>query len=153
MKTLWRHFKTQTEARDAIRLIFDRQPFNAPFESQIVSDLIAEGHYHCSKHNLRPSRFRKLPGINIYKVEGEFSGIGWKAVSWTKCLARPLTDWEYIKRAMRDYITHDKLRFRDAHPICQDCHRASSLEVHHRELTLEQIALTICAKITEDGQS
>lgn len=149
MKTFWRHFKTKREARDAIRLIFDRQPFNSPFESPLVSDLIAERHYHCSKHNLRPSRFRKLPGINIYTVEGEFPGIGWKAVSWTKCLSRALTDWDYVKRAMRDHIMNDKLRFRDDHPTCQSCHGAPSAEVHHKEPTLEQIALSIRAKITE----
>jgi 5-methylcytosine-specific restriction endonuclease McrA len=149
MRIFWRHFKTQAEARQAIRSIFSAQPFNEPFEAPLVSDLIHERHYHCSKHNLRPSRFRKLPGINKYTVEGDFPGIGWKAVSWTKCLSRPLTEWDYIKRAMRDHIVNDKLRFRDAHPVCQDCGRAPSVEVHHKKPSVEQIALSIRAKVTE----
>jgi hypothetical protein len=99
--------------------------------------LILERHYFCSLRHLRPARFRKLPGYGAYTFEGDFSGlltpepIAWHPVSWTKCLAEPLTEWDRIVRAMRDRIEPVKSRYRELHPSCEACNLRPTVEAHH----------------------
>ncbi len=134
----WKDYPTQTAAREAIRKIVDAQPFKAPFESDLISDLIVERHYFCSMRKLRPSRFRKIPGYNGYKFQGDFSNlgltgdVGWHTVSWDKCLKPPMTDWDRIVRAMRDRSEPIKTAHRDQHPFCEACGAVPSDEVHHQ---------------------
>jgi hypothetical protein len=151
----WRDFPTKKAARIAIQQIVNSQPFKQPFECPLISDLIQERHYFCSLHNLRPSRFRKIPSYAAYSFEGDFSGnstepnIGWHPVSWTKCLIPPQTGWDRIVRAMRDRCEPIKLSHRAAHPVCEDCGFENSCEVHHKSHSFLAIAEEIRSKVLE----
>ncbi len=136
-QNFWKHFQTQKAAILEIREIIDVHPFNMPFESELISDLIFERHYFCSKHKLRPSRFRKIKSYSCYSFEGDFSNntldppIEWHAVSWTKCLKKEQTDWDRMIRAMRDRCEPVKTAYKLAHPTCEACKAAPAVEVHH----------------------
>ncbi len=82
----WKTFKTQKEATLAFRQILNAETFGSPFENSLLSDLIHERHYFCSKHGLRPQRFRKIRDYGQY----------WLEMVWTP--------WDYVVRAMRDRV-------------------------------------------------
>lgn len=158
MKTyFWREFRTQTAVKDAIRSIVDPQPFKTPFESALISDLIAERHYFCSLRGLRPSRFWKLPGYGPkrYKFQGDFAEqptptpIGWHTVSWDKCVRPPWTNWDRIVRAMRDRIQPEKTRYKDEHPICEMCVDRPTEEAHHANPPFLTIAKLVRERVSE----
>jgi hypothetical protein len=152
----WREFPTATAATKAFQQILNAQPFKTPFESELLSDLIAERHYFCAPRGIRPSRFRKLPGFRAYTLEGDFSlsvpsrNLGWHPVSWTKCLKPPQTDWDRIVRAMRDRIEPEKLAYRNEHQTCEICRSASSVEVHHESPSFIEITQCVRKTITDD---
>jgi hypothetical protein len=145
----WRHFATKKAAEHAIRSVIDSQPFDKPFESALISDLIVERHRFCSRHGLRPSRFRKLRGYGSYFFQGDFSSVSgprritWHPVSWIKCLARPQTDWDRIVRGMRDRCESAKIAYRESHPICEKCLTAPSLQAHHARPTFHALTENI----------
>jgi len=151
----WRQFATKKAAEDAIRSVINSQPFDTPFESALLSDLIAERHYFCSRRGLRPSRFRKLRGYKAYIFEGDFSiaaaprQIGWHGVSWTKCLAPPQSDWDRIVRAMRDRCEPAKTAYRKSHPVCEKCLVRPSYEAHHARPTFQQLTEQIRSYISD----
>jgi len=154
----WRDFKSQAALRSAIRKIIGEQPFKEPFESALISDLIVERHYFCSTRNLRPLRFRKIPGYGSkgYSFEGDFSGlstqhsIGWHRVSWDKCIKPPVSDWDRIVRAMRDRVEPQKCQYRDEHPLCEDCSAAPSDEVHHSDPAFQSIAAQVREFVSDE---
>lgn len=157
-KMFWRDYSTQSSLRQKIRGIVNEQPFGEPFTSDLISDLIVERHYFCSTHGLRPKKFRKLQGYGPkgYSFEGDFSGlwddppIEWHKVSWSKCLKRPLSDWDRIVRAMRDRIEPIKRSYRDETPFCEDCFIAPSKEVHHHNPSFKDISEMVRDQVTEE---
>jgi len=155
----WREFPTKKAAEDTIRGIVNAQPFEVPFESSLISDLVLERHYFCSLRGLRPSRFRKLPGYNAYTFEGDFFGlptpepIDWHPVSWAKCLAAPLTEWDRIIRAMRDRIEPVKSRYRQVHPICEACNLRPTAEAHHSRPAFLSISDSVRSRVSDSEVS
>lgn len=151
----WRAFKTKAEATKAIQAIINERPFFEPFESELISDLIAEKHYFCSINGFRPTRFRKIPSYGAYSFEGDFSHlevlppIGWHPVSWTGCLKPPKSNWDRIVRAMRDRIKPTKLTYRDFHPICEDCGLRASEEAHHKDPSFQEIAEAVRVTVSD----
>ncbi|MEY2545058.1 MAG: hypothetical protein QOG48_175, partial [Verrucomicrobiota bacterium] len=151
----WRQFATKEAAEDAIRAVIDPQPFDTPFESTLLSELVAERHYFCSRRGLRPFRFRKLRHYKAYLLEGDFSvaaaprQIGWHGVSWTKCLAPPQTDWQRIVRAMRDRCKPAKTSYRQSHPICETCLQRPSVEAHHENPTFHALTEQIRSQMSD----
>jgi 5-methylcytosine-specific restriction endonuclease McrA len=145
----WRDFPTKTAAMKAMRDLLNSRPFKTPFESSLLSDLIAERHYFCSVRKLRPLRFRKLPGYGAYNLEGEFREVGWHAVSWTKCLMAPLTPWERIVRAMRDRTEPVKAEYKRCNPLCETCGLTASKEVHHSQPTFRVICEMVHERVTD----
>ena len=141
----WKAFPTKKSAEDAVRKIVNSQGFNIAFESPLISDLVVERHYFCSRHGLRPRRFRKLHRSPGYSFEGDFSGlrtprpIAWHGVSWTQCLAVPKTDWSRLVRAMRDRIEPEKARYKREHPLCEACRVHPTEEAHHETPTFDGI--------------
>lgn len=135
----WRDYPTKKAVTDAIQTIINAQPFKIPFESILLSDLIAERHYFCSIKQLRPLRFRKLPGYGAYQFEGEFAEIGWHSVSWTKCLKPRQTAWDKIKQAMRDRAEPVKAEYRKTHPMCEQC-GSPAMETHHSQPSFNELA-------------
>ncbi len=152
----WRDFPTATAATKAFQQMLNAQPLKTPFKLELLGDLIAERHYFCAPRAIRPSRFRKIPAYRTYALEGDFSfsipdrELGWHRVSWTKCLKPPLTNWDRIVRAMRDRCEPVKHSYKDAHPVCERCGIASSVEVHHESPSFHEIALHVRATVTDD---
>lgn len=152
----WKQFPTQAAARNAIRDIVDSKEHAVPFESDLISDLIAERHYFCSARGLRPVRFRKINKGKGYTFEGDFSSceieppLTWHAVSWSKCLkGAPPTPWEHIESAMRKHCMPAKTAYRNAHPQCEQCGATETLEVHHSEPTFQDIVQCIRTQIDD----
>ena len=151
----WREFPTKKAAEETIRGIVTAQQFRIPFESSLISDLVVERHYYCSLRGLRPSRFRKLPGYCAYTFEGDFSDlstpepIGWHPVSWRKCLAKPLTAWDWIVRAMRDRVEPVKTRYRQLHPVCEACNLRPTTEAHHSIPVFLSISDSIRSRVSD----
>jgi hypothetical protein len=151
----WREFPTKKAAEVAIRGILKAQPFKIPFESSLISDLVLERHYYCSLRGLRPSRFRKLPGYNAYTFEGDFAGLStpkpvdWHPVSWLKCLAKPLTEWDRIVRAMRDRIEPVKTGYRELHLTCEACNARPTAEVHHLNPAFVSISNSVRSRVSD----
>lgn len=143
----WRNFLTQDSLRHAIREIVNPQPFDVPFAAPLISDLIAERHYFCSLHHLRPTQFKKTHDDQPYRFHGLFNH-GWHPVSWTKCLSRPPGREELIVRALRSRTEPLKIAYRRAHPVCADCGRAPSEETHHARPTFQQIVEEVFRAIT-----
>lgn len=150
----WRDFKTQKAAREAIREIVNAQPMKIPFESELISELIAERHYFCSIRGLRPSRFRKIPGYKNYSFEGDFSdcdvtpAISWHPVSWDKCLKPHGEKWDWIVRAMRDRVEPLKTAYRESNPDCEDCGTEAD-DVHHEHPSFIEIARSIRGMVSD----
>jgi hypothetical protein len=142
--------RTKTELVAEIREELEKHGFDTAFEYPLLSDLIAERHYYCSEHHLRPTRFRKLgrPGW-AYDFQGWFDGHGWHRVSWTQCTL-PRRDEDWIARAIRDAIQPVKTRHRREHPICERCRNAPSTEVHHVRPTMDQIVAAATRAVTEE---
>jgi|GEM_PF-1401617 len=149
-RVFWRNFRTKAEATTFFQGVIDPVRLYVPFEHDLIADLINEKHYFCSKHNYRPTRFRKVHGSNKYGFEGDFPSIGWKAVSWRKCIDRPLDTWDYVVRAMRDHTRPEKQAYRDDHKTCERCREAESEEVHHENPTFLEISKTVRAQVSED---
>jgi hypothetical protein len=151
----WREFPTKNALEEAIRAIVDPQPFNDPFESPLISDLVSERHYFCSLRALRPSHFRKIRGNSPYKFQGDFSGLptsvplGWHTVSWKKCVIPPLTEWDRIVRAMRDRIEPEKARYKKSHPTCEDCGQKPSKDAHHANPPFQSISDSLRSRVSD----
>lgn len=145
----WRSFKTKKAATLAFRQILDVEPFVKPFENSMLSDLIHERHYFCSKHDLRPLRFRKIRDYGHYRLEGEFTGIGWHPVSWTKCIEKLWTPWDYVVRAMRDHVEDIKTSYRRLNPICEHCYSNESEQVHHAAPTFLEITQRVREQVAD----
>lgn len=151
----WRHFPTQSAAVKAIQEIINPQPFKTPFESPLISDLICERHYFCSIKGLRPQRFRKIPSFGTYSFEGDLNylthgvPIGWHPVSWRKCLAPPLSEWDRIVRAMRDRCEPAKSSHREAHPVCEECGSEQAVETHHQSPSFAAIVKAVRDQVSD----
>lgn len=143
----WRNFQTKDSLRGAVREIVNPQHFDVPFAAPLISDLIAERHYFCSLHSLRPTRFMKTYDDQPYRFHGLFDH-GWHPVSWAKCLSPPPTREELIGRVLRNRIEPLKIAFRREHPVCVGCGRAPSEETHHANPTFQQILERVFRAIT-----
>jgi hypothetical protein len=144
------HTKTQLKAE--IREFLKPIPFSHEFESPLLSDLIAEKHYHCSLHGLRPTKFRKLfrPG-GAYDFAGYFPGHGWHLVSWTKCIDAGADEW-FIVRALRDAVQPFLSDYKAAHPVCERCKQRAAEECDHVHPEFEEIAKQAIAAMSKDDR-
>ena len=147
----WRSFATQQSLRAAIRAVVNPHSFDTPFDSDLLSDLIAERHYYCRWSGIRPTRFKKTRENQPYRFYGLFSH-GWHPVSWEKCISAVPTKRDLIVRALRTRTEPSKTAFRRAHPVCQRCGQNPSEETHHacptfRQIIDETLHRTVAAEI------
>ncbi|ACB77733.1 hypothetical protein [Opitutus terrae] len=145
----WRTFVFQKDLEEAVRAVVDPVPDNAPFVSELISDLIADRHYYCRLHGLRPTRFKRTCEDQPYRFYGEFPQFGWHPISWSKCLKPPQTREAIIRDALRQSTEFDKTAFRRAHPLCQHCGREPSAETHHAEPPFAELVASVFATVTE----
>jgi len=87
------------------------------FESEFLSDLIAERHYYCRVAGLRPTMFRKLPDRPPYTFQGFFDGLAWRGVSWRKSI-EGFSFRKDMRRALRDLIEADVSLFKRIMRTC-----------------------------------
>ncbi|MFJ4256802.1 hypothetical protein ACIP01_07570 [Pseudomonas monteilii] len=130
----------KTQLRDLIRSRLRQRKLDEAFEDDLISDLIAEKHYYCSVHSLRPSQFRMTyrPGGG-YDFYGNFDPKGWHMVSWAQCLApRNQNDW--IESALRLASAPFLAARRHAFPVCERCGLLASTEVDHVSPEFQEIA-------------
>lgn len=158
-----RTFPTQAAAIVAVRAIVAAHPKWVEFESELLSDLAAEHHYHFSVVGLRPTRFRKVtdprfPGESNYELQGFFPTaptapgepvIGWRDWSWKDCL-KARTPWQkvedYLRRLVQPRIDADREK------QCRNCGVSGfkvRLEVDHVEPTVEAMLRQVRPLITD----
>ncbi|WP_415753812.1 hypothetical protein [Pseudomonas leptonychotis] len=122
---------TKTKLTSEIQDELKKFDFNQEFESQLISDLIAEKHYYCAQKGIHPIRFRKSfrPGA-AYDFEGYFPNHGWHMVSWRQCIT-PRNELDWIKRALRDAVQPIVSSYKSLHPTCERCSLKPSEHVDH----------------------
>jgi 5-methylcytosine-specific restriction endonuclease McrA len=145
----WRTFVFQKDLVAAVRAVVDTASDDTPFTSELISDLIVERHYYCKRHGLRPTQFKRTAEDQPYRFYGEFPRLGWHPISWRKCAQPPPTRETIIRDALRQSTEADKTAFRRAHPLCQHCGRAPSVETHHAEPTFAALVAAVFATVTE----
>lgn len=141
---------TKTELIRVIRDEISQYTIGQEFESGLISDLIAQKHYYCSRKGLRPLRFKKefRPGA-AYDFNGFFTGYGWHLVSWRQCITqREEHDW--LKRALREAIDPIVTAYKAAHPTCERCCLVSSEHIDHVEPEFDVIARKAISALTPD---
>lgn len=136
---IWRDFTTKKALTEAVRNVVNAVAFNDEFESQLLSDLIAERHWYCSCHQTRPTKFKKMPGWNGgYDFLGWFDQIGWHKVSWTKCITPDSVD-AVLKRVLRTAIRPMIADYKSSHPVCERCQQRETEEVDHVSPTFDEM--------------
>lgn len=124
-------------------------PYDATFGSELISDLLAERHYYCQRNGIRLTRFKKTHEDRPYRFYADFPSVGWHPVSWTKCVKQPPTRETIIRDALRQSTEAQKSAYRRAHPVCENCGRAPSIETHHVQPTFAEIVAEVIAFATE----
>ena len=133
-----RCFHSKKAMGEAVRAVLNSQPMMVPFESDLMADLIAGYHYYCSKHDLRPVRFRKWTNrLAGYTLQGEFADIGWHGVSYRKCLDPPTFKTASIK-ALRRVV--EPMTLGAKKNTCEKCGGRDRLEVDHVTPKFKEIA-------------
>ena len=128
---------TKKSAQAAALAEINPQPLLLPFQSELLSDLVSRYHYYCSKHSLRPTRFRKMPRrTGGYNLEAWFEGIGWHGVSYRKCLTPPTFRSEAI-HALRQVV--ESFVWSHRKPCCDRCGSRDRLEVNHLKPRFEEM--------------
>ena len=64
-------------------------------------------------------------------------------------MKQPPTRETIIRDALRQSTEADKTAYRRAHPICEGCGRAPSVETHHEQPTFAEIVAEVFAFATE----
>ena len=135
----WRAFVHQKDLETAVRAVVNPAPYDATFGSELISDLLAERHYYCQRNGIRLTRFKKTHEDRPYRFYADFPSVGWHPVSWTKCVKQPPTRETIIRDALRQSTEAQKSAYRRAHPVCENCGRAPSIETHHVQPTFAEI--------------
>ena len=133
-----RFFKTKKAVQDAVRASLNAHPLVQVFECPLLADLVVKHHYYCSKHDLRPVRFRKMPREKGgYELQGWFNELNsWHGVSYLKCL-NPPTFEQFINKALRDAV-FPLVRAAEK-PCCEKCGSVYRLEVDHVKPTFNEM--------------
>jgi len=122
---------SKTALRREIQTLLLTYKYNQEFSSSLLSDLVYEKHYYCSRHKLRPTLFRKgYRKGGGYNFEAFFPAHGWHRVSWRQCI-NPHSERELIGQALRNAVQPIIAAYKSEHPVCERCCSKSSEEVDH----------------------
>lgn len=140
---------TKTALAKAVRDEVSRFAFGEEFESSLITGLIADRHYYCSKKGIRPVRFRKQfsPGV-ICDFEGFFPGHGWHMVSWAQSIT-PRDEYAWLKRALRDAVQPIIAGYKSIHPSCEVC-GGQTEEVDHVDPEFDIMATQAISLLDEE---
>jgi len=140
---------TKTQLTKAIRDEIKLFSFGEEFESTLISGLIADKHYYCSKKGIKPERFRKLFRAGAaYDFEGFFHEHGWHMVSWTQCI-NPRDEFDWLKRALRDAVQPIITQYKSHHPSCEVC-GAKAEHVDHVNPEFDKMATQAISILNEN---
>jgi len=133
-----------------IRELLSLYNMNQEFESVLLSGLILEKHYYCSKHNLRPLKFRKTYADvgTTYKFEAFFTTHGWHGISWRQCI-EPRNKKVWISQLLRNAIAPISSKYKKEHLVCERCGKQASQEVDHVKPEFNEILLNALALIPD----
>ena len=126
----WRDLN-KTKLTEHIRSIVNPEPMDIAFTSDTLAELIAERHYYCAAKGLKPVEFRKATRHPGYTFQAYFPDLGWKSVSWTKCV-NGFSFQQEMKAALRDLIASDIAAHKIRNPLCETCGEPG-VEVDHVE--------------------
>ncbi|WP_414545199.1 hypothetical protein [Nostoc sp. CCY0012] len=135
----FRDYKTKTALEKDIKDLIGSYAFNQEFESELLSDLIAQKHYYCSFHGIKALQFKKQKNYNSYDFYGFFTTLGWHKVSWRKCIY-PESKELIVKQALRDAIQPYSSERKRQYPICERCFKEPSEETDHIDPEFDVIA-------------
>lgn len=148
-----RPFPTKTAAIESCRDELGRHPNNAEFESPLLSALIGEHHYYCSRMGYTPSRFKKEGGKH-YRFLGWFPDLDkWHAVSWRKCFNPPSFDSEvaaFFRRVFDELRQTLQAEFR---PPCSSCGASGTVHMHHRRPTFNEMMQAIAPLFSNEDRA
>lgn len=148
-------FPTKKALTKAIQTELEPHAIGVEFESPLLSRLIGERHYYCSKHGLVPQRFRKLPSPyskNGYWFDGWFPEIGWHGVSWTECVAAKWSLDKELVAGLRLAVSPIIDSYRREHPVCERCRVRPSRDVDHVAPEFKEIANAAIITVTESDR-
>jgi hypothetical protein len=151
-------FSTKKSVIEIIKKEISNKLNGQEFNSPIISDLIEKYHWYCSQKKIRPLKFKVLFDLggdgnnNSYQFKGFFDGIGWKSVSWKKCL-NPQT-WESAKiRLLRDLIDDQAETYRLNNYKCFYCGKTTPpLHCHHDKPPFIEMAKMVDHLFTESDK-
>jgi hypothetical protein len=147
---VWREYMTKAALTNAVRAVVNPAPFDDEFQSELLSSLIAERHWHCKLHGIAPTKFRKTRGWGDgYDFWGWFEPSGWHKVSWRKCIT-PDSVEDVLKRALRSAVRPIIAAYKSEHPLCERCGLRGTQEVDHVDPSFDRIVQTALALLAEE---
>ncbi len=142
----WRDM-TDRDVKAAVRAQVGPQPYDEPFTSDLLSDLIRETHFYCSVCRLRPDQFKKTHDDTPYALFAHFDR-GWRQLSWRKCFEPP-SRAHVLKRSLRRQSWRCKDEYLAGHPVCEKCGHVPACEAHFVELPFAELCRRFCAGLAE----
>jgi hypothetical protein len=130
-------FSSKASLRRAIQDEIDPLPFGQIFRSDLISNLAHDRHPYCFLKDLRPTHFRKFypqAGRSGYHFQAYFPDLGWRGLSWHKCLDPP-TFHDEARGFLRWNLIPLLQEARGN--ACEQCGSRSQLEVHHADPTFQ----------------
>jgi hypothetical protein len=135
----FQNYKTKKALEVDIQNLINSYDFNQEFESELLSDLMAEKHYGCLFHGLRPLWFLKKKNKLSYDFFCFITPVGWYPISWRQAI-KPETEKSIVEKALRyaikPYTSGRKRQYR----ICERCGKAPSEDTDHVEPEFNDIA-------------
>jgi hypothetical protein len=131
-------FKTKVGLRKVVRFLLKNYPTGQEFRSSLLSDLVYHRHYWYSAQKKRPVKFKKRAWksgeyrkADSYSFQAYFPGLGWRELSWNKCVDGSNDIEENISKALREAAEPFVLSYRNHHPICERCETKPAREIDH----------------------
>ena len=148
-------FPTIAACREAVKAEVD--PYrnsNQEFEAPLTAALLAEHHYGCKRHNVKPLKFKwdYHPKLNYDDCfTAFFTEFGWRTISYKKALERfELTDATLdaeMKRHLRQVIKPFILSHKNMHPDCERCGKPAE-DIDHVDPEFDDVASAAIALLT-----
>lgn len=130
---------SKAELTRAVQTEINQYMLGEEFESRLLSALVLYRHPYCRRHILIPTRFMKRTaqyGRSGYHFHGYFEGIGWKSLSWHKCIT-PTTFHDEVRNFLRWNLIPSLIEAKGEQ--CEHCGSRTQLEVNHAAPTFEAI--------------
>ena len=132
-------FPTKVALKHAIRTEMAQYSINQQFKSDLLAQLIYYRHPYASHKALSPTLFKQAPPTlyrSGYHFEALFPSIGWRGISWNKCVT-PKTYHDEVRGYLRWTLAPVLAEAKGFK--CELCFDTRKLEVDHHSPTFEQM--------------